>query len=614
MQKEVGFRRNVYLIMLMILGLAVLIQVSRSQLVLQFKHNDEHLKERAAIMARAASPDSQAAGVMTDELYCLAYLGDDAPSVELKDNTARTLSYLKRQIQEVDLNTDVIDYDACTAVLLATGELDALESGAGLEEFVHRGGAALLMTTPVIGDRFHQMYRKLGIIEFEQPVLSKGVRLLANVLIAEKGLEVGEEIVSNVSNPVELDAESTKLIESEDGIPLMWKRQYGAGNLIVYNGDKLHLKNSRGLIVGAVSMMQPDFLYPIFNSKIFFIDDFPSPIAKRIHLSIYRQYGMDLPTFFQDVWWPDMLKASRLYNVKYTAAVIQSYNDEVNPPFRDPIDQEWHQLVSYGREVIKSGGEIAVHGYNHQSLQTNKAIADYLGYRIWNSQEDMEESIKEVNRYLNTAFPNFTPMTYVPPSNVLGREDGREALKNAWPQMSVIASLYDTDYEGRAYVQEFELSKDGIIEMPRVTSGYFETPYTRWLEANTITSVGVFSHFLHPDDLLDHARGRDQTWEKLYQDFSDYLERLHRTYPWMRDITSTEAGFDMVNVLQTKVSVTKEPQRIKGVVDQYKQPLYYVLRTERKIAVQENCTVQKIDENVYLVTVTGSTFSIGLGG
>jgi len=394
----------------------------------------------------------------------------------------------------------------------------------------------------------------------------------------------------------------------------MWKREYGAGSFIVYNGDKLHLKNSRGLIAGAVSLMQPDFLYPIFNSKIFFIDDFPAPIAKGNNPNIYREYGLNLPTFFQEIWWPDMLKVARLYNVKYTAAVIQSYNDEVSPPFHNPVDQEWHQLVSYGREVIKSGGEIAIHGYNHQSLQNNKDTADYLGYQIWDDQGNMEESIKEVNQYLKSAFPSFTPMSYVPPSNVLGREDGREALKKAWPELSVIASLYDTDFEDRAYVQEFELSKDGIIEMPRVTSGYFETPYLRWLEANTITSVGVFSHFLHPDDLLDDDRGQAKTWGNLYQDFSDYLERLQRTYPWLRDNTSTEAGFDMVNVLQTNVRVTKDSNRIKGEVDQYKQPLYYVLRTERKIAVQENCTVQKIDENVYLVTVKGSTFSIGLGG
>jgi hypothetical protein len=82
----------------------------------------------------------------------------------------------------------------------------------------------------------------------------------------------------------------------------------------------------------------------------------------------------------------------------------------------------------------------------------------------------------------------------------------------------------------------------------------------------------------------------------------------------MRSITSTEAGLDMVMSLYTKVNVTKEADYIRGQVEEYKNPLYYVLRTERTIASMENCTVQKIDENTFLVTVHDSTFSIGLGG
>lgn len=615
MRKEVQFKRNVYIILISIMALAIIIQIARSQLVLQFKHTDQLLAEREALVAQVTATSQKPDISLTDELFCLGYLKNDQLSEALKDNVARTLSYMKRQTEEVDLNTKIFNYEMCAAVLLATNELDALEDHAeGLEEFVHNGGSAFLMHTPAIGDRFYQIYRKLGIVEFEYPQLTKGIHLTSNVLLGEEGLKLGEDFIYNNSNPVELDSETILLAESLEGIPLLWKREYGKGQFMVFNGDQLRLKNSRGMIAGAVSMMQPDFMYPIFNSKIFYIDDFPAPIVKGINPSIHREYGVDVPTFFREIWWPDMLKAANRYNVKYTAAVIQTYNDEVEAPFSKPVDEEWHQLISFGREVIKSGGEVGIHGYNHQSLQTNKPIADYLGYKVWESQEDMEVSIKEVNRYLKTAFPNYKVMSYVPPSNVLGREDGRKAVKNAWPELTVIASLYDTDDDNRAYVQEYELSEDGVIEMPRVTSGYFETPYYRWLEANTITSIGVFSHFLHPDDLLDVHRGREQSWEKLYEDFSNYLERLNKTHPWMRDITSTEAGLDMVMALYTHVHVTKDADRIRGQVENYRDSLYYVLRTERKIAKQENCTVQKIGENTYLVTVFSSTFSIGLGG
>ena len=44
-----------------------------------------------------------------------------------------------------------------------------------------------------------------------------------------------------------------------------------------------------------------------------------------------------------------------------------------------------------------------------------------------------------------------------------------------------------------AYVQEYSIADDGIVEMPRVTSGYTEGDFQRWLNANAITTHGIFS-------------------------------------------------------------------------------------------------------------------------
>lgn len=611
MRKEFQFRRNVYIILITILALAALIQIARSQFVLQFKHNEGLVGERDKLLSNALADEGDA---MTDERYCLFYESADAASAELKDNAARTLAYMKRQAKLTDLSRQTASYDGCTSVLVATGNLDKLGADYRLEEFVYTGGSAFLLQMPEDGDRFHQMYRKLGILSFEYAQLTNGIHLTSNVLLGEKGLKTGEEFIFNISNAVDIDEEAELLAESLNGIPLLWKRLYGEGNFMVFNGNQLHLKNSRGLLAGAISLMQPDYLYPIFNSKIFYIDDFPAPIGKELEPNIYRQYKMDLDNFYRRIWWPDMLKAAMRYNIKYTAAMIQSYQDNVNPPFRDPSDEERHNLIAYGREVIKSGGEIAIHGYNHQSLQRNKETANYLGYKVWPDRSAMEGSIQEVLRYLGTAFPNYKAMSYVPPSNVLGWEDGRKGLKAVWPDLTVIASLYDTDYDYRSYVQEYEVADDGIVEMPRITSGYVETPYDRWLEANTITSLGIFSHFLHPDDLIDATRRSRESWEMLYEDFSELLERLDSTYPWLRAVTSTEAGLDVAVTLAADVRLKQAGDRIEGVVENYSRPLHYVLRTKRKLTRLEQCAVSRIDEGAYLVKVLGSPFSIGLGG
>ncbi|MBH5320705.1 DUF2194 domain-containing protein [Paenibacillus sp. GSMTC-2017] len=613
MNKDVKFRRNVYIIMVTILALAILIQIARSQFVLQFNHNEQWLEERQSILEQTKTINEPMAALIEDEKYCIAFNSNNESSVNIKNQAIQTLKYMKRAALPIDLSSEKINYSRCTSVLVTIGKFEVINENSAMVDYVHNGGSVFLMNTPELDNTFVQIYRKLGIIAFDYAEVTKGIHLTSNVLIAEKGLKTGHDFIFNVSLRLELDEKVELLAESLEGIPLMWKREYGSGQFLVFNGDMLQIKGNRGLIAGAIGLLQADTIYPIFNSKVFFIDDFPAPIKKGLEPSIYQKYGVDIPTFYHKIWWPDMLKAAKRYSVKYTAAVIQSYNDKVTPPFLAPVDEERHNLIAYGREVIKSGGEIGLHGYNHQSLQTNKETANILEYNIWSGQSDMEQSIQGVLKYVDSAFPKYSVMSYVPPSNVLG-VDGREALKAAWPNLTVISSLYDTDYSNMSYVQEFEIAEDGIIEMPRISSGYFETPHYRWIEANAMTSVGVFSHFVHPDDLLVESRSHNKSWEELYKEFVAMLERLDKSYPWLRNQTSTEAALDLAKTIHAEVKITKQDDGFSGEVTHYDAPLHYILRSERKIARQDNCSVKKIDENVYLVTVFDSKFTIGLGG
>lgn len=616
MDRDVKFRRNVYLILLGILILAIITQVSRSQFILEYNENEKYVEEHQRLSA-IASGEAGTSSLPIDpnavSNYCLVYDPLDEKSIQLKDNTEQTLKYMKQPYKVVDIAKEEIMTEECSAVLLTTDFNSVAGYDAEIEDYIQDGGYMFIMRMSTPESFFQQMYRKIGIINYHWIDAATGIHLTSNVLIGQEGLKTGKDFIYNNSLQLELDDQTELLAESYEGIPLMWKRTYGEGAFLVYNGDNLYLKSNRGLIAGGISLMQPNYIYPIYNSKMFYIDDFPAPIKKDDE-NIYADYGMDVPTFFREIWWPDMLKAAKNYNVKYTAVAIQSYHDEVEPPFENPTDEDKHNLIAYGREVIKSGGEIGIHGYNHQSLTMDAEIAKSYEYKPWTNPAYMEASVREMLSYLGSAFPNYPIMTYVPPSNVLSSE-GREALKKAWPHLAVIASLYDTDYTNRSYVQEYGIASDGIIELPRITSGYFDKPYTMWLEANAMTSIGVFSHFLHPDDLMSEERSNNQNWKKLYEDFDAMLHRLRDTYPWLRSITSTEAGLDMVRVQQTQIQVNYQDNEVavNTTADDHDYTHYYILRSDRKISAQRNCSVKLIDKNTYLVTAYEADFSIGLG-
>ena len=614
MNKDVKFRRNVYIILVCVLLLAIATQIARSKFVLEFSHNGSLQEKYQTIKQNylASGKKKPDLSEPSNRNYCLLFDGHDELSIGIKNNTEQVLNYMKQPHSTVDLTDGDVDFEQCQAVLM-TASLQLLNDEVKeIENYVSNGGYMFIMRLDDPTDTFIQIYRKLGFVSFAYLVGDTGISLTSNVLVNQSGVSYKENFIYNNVLAGEIEKDVLLMARTGQNYPLMWKKQYGSGAFLVFNGSSLDTKDTRGLIAGGISMLEPDYIYPIFNTKLFYMDDFPAPIPQGINDTIYAEYQRETPVFFHEIWWPQMIKAAKLHDIKYTAVAIQTYQDNVHAPFVPLDDEELHNLIGYGREVIKSGGEIGIHGYNHQSLQMNKEVADFFEYKIWDSQEDMEASVKTVLNYIARAFPKYAVMSYVPPSNVLGAE-GRQALVNAWPELAVISSLYMVDPSNRAYVQEFEIADDGIIEMPRVTSGYFDTEYNKWVEANTITSIGVFSHFIHPDDLLDEDRGRQQKWKDLYRDFEHLLERLHTTYPWLRSITSAEAAIGVAHQLQSNMDVIKNNKELKVKTTSEAESQYFIFRTDKKIGKLVNCSVRKIDTDTYLVTAFKQDFTIGLG-
>lgn len=603
--------KKVYIILLIVFICGITLQVSRSQFVLKAQENRQLIEQKDEILAmRTSNQITQKTG----ENYCILYNSDNEYSTKLKDNAQKSLEYMKKRTTEVNVGEyEKITLGKCHVTILTTDYLEDIGTPEDIEHYVFKGGYILLMSTLDIGKTSYQiLYRKLGVSSFGDYVQTKGIHLVSNVLIGEKGLKFDNDFITNDSISVDLDDTAKLLAESAGGTPLLWRNEYGDGAFMVFNGTILQEKISRGFFTGALSLLEPNFIYSVFNEKLFYIDDFPAPIPKGKNASIYQEYKRDMPTFFNEIWWPNMLKTAKKYDLKYTGGIIESYTDRVTPPFNNLEDKDKYNLIAFGRELLKGGGEVGFHGFNHQSLTLDPKVAGSFGYNAWESEEDMSKSIKELMSYANNAFPNYKMASYIPPSNVLSQE-GRNALKAAWPDLTVISSLYPEDITGLSYVQEFEIAKDGIIEMPRITSGYFERKYDRWAEANTMTGLGFFSHFVHPDDVISSDRSNDLGWREMYEKYDKYMSRVKKTYPWLRSMTSTDAALDVASTLQSQVKWSTKENSIAGHITNYAPNLYYIFRSDKKIKRLYNCELTKIDANTYLVEAKKADFKIDLG-
>ncbi|QWU13994.1 hypothetical protein SAMN04487895_101262 [Paenibacillus sophorae] len=609
MKQPMKLNTRIYSIIIFIILLAFVMYLTQTQYFQQFSHSqqNEDLTKNWKTEAASASSVSPQSGPS----YCLAYDSNDEFSTKVNMQASRTLGYMKKEVSITDLSKKKLKPSGCAAVILTVRDLSSVGNLDDLASYADQGGHIFLTSMPEQNDAFYRLYRKLGILNAGNYKDEAGVHLRDEVLIGESGLHIDDRFIMNTVMQVELDSSVHVNAETSAGTPLMWSIPSGKGSIMVFNGTMLQEKINRGLIAGAISMMVPDFIYPVFNSKVVYIDDWPAPYGNSIDEAIYKTYKLNRHGFFNEIWWPDMLKIAKRYNVKYTAVLIESYQNRVTPPFDSPSDSDPNGLIGYGREIIKSGGEIGLHGYNHQSLTMDQGTSAAFDYQPWNSVDDMTHSIQEAVSYAKQGFPEYTMFSYVPPSNVLSPE-GREALKAGWKNLSVIASLFPEDATGISYVQEYELAKDGIMEMPRVTSGYEATPFVHWAAASVLTANGIFSHFVHPDDVLDSERNKNMNWENMYKTYSEMISGLNERYPWLRAQTSMEAAVDMKNMLTSRISVQQDNSSIKGSVTPLEDESYFILRTRKKVGNLSGCSADKIGDGIFLITVREAEFTIHL--
>lgn len=545
--------------------------------------------------------------------FLLVYDPNIKESSGLMSNFEKTLAYLKKTYTTVSVSQIPSNLHDYKNIIILTPKLESIKDFPLITNYVSDGGGVFFGIRPdadsTIYERFHGI---LGINESEVGTSyrdTSSIKMESDLLLKSKGLKFEDEIVfSNSVLDISLKENSKVLAVTGNQIPFIWSTPYGKGTFMVFNGTMLDHEMNRGFIAGALSYLNNNFIYPIINSKVMYIDDFPAPFPEGTNEIIYREYKMDIKSFFHMVWWPDMLKAAKEYDVKYTAGMIESYNDDVDGPFNERLSEE--NLKIFGRDLIQMGGELAVHGYNHQSLTMDQKQVDHLGYTAWKDKKDMVNSLKELDQFVQDVFPGHTFKTYIPPSNVLS-EDGKKAIQEAIPSITNFASLLIPDDKAIAYIQEYQYSGQ-YYEIPRLTSDYHYHDEVQWIIANGATLYGAFSHFVHPDDILDEERNENKRWADMSANYSKMLKDVKGKYPWMKSQTASKSTESLRKYQDAQVFISESDQKVEGYINGFQGELDFVFRSDKKIADSNGCKVKKIDGDHYLIRALSSKFTIEL--
>lgn len=478
----------------------------------------------------------------------------------------------------VDLQSDSVipDYEEYETVVVLLSDISPLkEKLLELCDWVSEGGNALFAMTLQKTAYTSIIEQKLGIVSsgYENTVVDSIYFEPDFMLGGGQAYEITDPYDSAWAVQLSEQAKVHAQVGDENGQPVIWENQYGKGKFVVDNFG-LYEKAVRGFYAASYSLLTDVGVYPVINGSTFYLDDFPSPVPNGDGTYVKRDYGMSISEFYMNVWWPDMLELASEHGIHYTGVMIENYEDETDGTIEKQKDTKRFQY--FGNMLLHQGGELGYHGYNHQPLSLpNTDYGDVLPYDTWKNQSAMKKAVKELVRFSDEIFPGISMSVYVPPSNVLSAE-GRGMLAKDFPQIRTIASNYFTGEF--AYVQEFEVAEDGIVEQPRIISGAIIDDYMKMAALSELNMHFVNSHFIHPDDLLDEDRGAALGWEKLKGNLSDYMDWLDDSAPSLRQLTGSELSGAIQRYGAVTFTKTVTDQEIRLELDNFYDEVYFMVR------------------------------------
>lgn len=413
---------------------------------------------------------------------------------------------------------------------------------------------------------------------------------------------------------VQLNPNTTRVyaaVGNKDGVPVIWSASYGSG-LFVVNNFGMCDKAYRGLFAASLSLFGDVSLYPVINGSTFYLDDFPSQIPEGHSEYISRDFGTTIRDFYINIWWPDMMNLSDKYGIKYTGLAIECYDDAIDGTTDATPDTG--TFLNFGNMLLRKGGELGYHGYNHQPLcLSNKDYKGIFDYKTWQDADAMTKAFGHLVDFCDELFPDVSMSVYVPPSNLMS-DEGREMLIREFPQVRTLSGIYlPDDVLDFALLQEYEVDENGIVDQPRIISGCDIDDFMTMGAFSELNMHYVNNHFTHPDDALDPDRGAETGWRELRNRFDEFLNWLYSSAPRLRNFTGTEfsAAVQRYVAVAPKTEITDDAMVL--TIDNFYDDAQFLVRfNDKQAGAVTGGTLTHLTGDLYLLEANEATVTVSL--
>ena len=183
------------------------------------------------------------------------------------------------------------------------------------------------------------------------------------------------------------------------------------------------------------------------------------------------------------------------------------------------------------------------------------------------------------------------------------RQLGITSTGGCFPELKVYASLFDGLYKDKCYYQDFKRNAVGTYGLPRLSSGYSPKGLELWQDICGANYFGIFSHFIHPDEIFFKETG-DKGWKELSAGFDRYLREIYTRYSWLHAETASECADALGDIIDMDYRTEQLADGLRIVSWGWQQPLHFILRTPHTVEWTQGCTVTQLDGDAWLIEVT----------
>jgi glycosyltransferase involved in cell wall biosynthesis len=470
-----------------------------------------------------------------------------------------------------------------SSIIIATHRLQGIDDRfvRNLSDFVSRGGG-LVVAVPVWHYRLAPLLgveRWLGRRPPADPVATTTtLQFLADFYPGLGDLKAPLPFVENNFSLTLVPGDAVEVLALDAaGEPVAWVHRVGRGKVLVWNTQLLTTRFGVGLLVQSVLHSHRVALAPIANAGVVQIDDFPAGFTNLAAEPVLTEHGLKFADFLREIWLPDVLQLGDEFDIAYTFFLLFTYAGSVAPPYSFA---EWEQCshdsgdaviplpVALSREIPRRH-ELGFHGYNH--VPPTRAA--------WKNELHLAAAIRAAMVRWEQDGLGEPPRCFAPPMNEID-DCGLIALAAAAPSIATISGHFLGSFrEGQARDFGPEPWSPGLFSLPRLTDGYEMHPMNQFFMLSTLAAFGVWTHFFHPDDVIDtpenfpgrtsyrNAGGRrwrtavDGT-EPCHSQLRRWFRFAKQRYPWLRYVRTSDARTLIEDHLRSRPEVLFDDDRV----------------------------------------------------